>query len=138
MSIAVNPALWLARLLVAAVMALALAPQLASAHANRDHVGSPVPSQAADNEAANPGGTGPAPLAAGLSRPCPGGPGGKCCCGTSPAFPGSGKTALVNSRGWERPVPLRAARSTPSPAGSLLQSQFEYSPALPRAPPTIS
>jgi len=138
MIIAANPVRWLARLLLAAVMALVLAPQLASAHGNRDHVGSPVSSQAGGSEAVNPGGTGPAPLAAGLSRPCPGSPGGKCCCGTSPAFPGSGKISLVDSRGWERPAPLRSTRSKPSAFEPLLQSLFVFSPALPRAPPTIS
>jgi hypothetical protein len=138
MSIAVNPIRWLARLLLAAVVALALAPQLASAHTNREHVGPPVSSQAGGSKSANRGETGPAPLAAGLSRPCPGGPGGKCCCGTSPAFPGSGKISLVDSRGWERPVPSRAARSKPSVFEPLLKSLFVFSPALPRAPPAIS
>jgi hypothetical protein len=119
---------------------LALAPQLAVAHGGHDHGDQPVSQPAG---ADGPADTGQAqaqmpaaPIA--WSKSCPGGSGGKCCCGSTAVSPVSGTIPVVHAGGWSRPAPLCGAEVAPPAADALLHSHFVHSTAFPRAPPLFS
>jgi hypothetical protein len=117
---------------------LAFVPQMAVAHSGHDHGDKPVSQTDGANGTADAGQAQSPATSAAWSKSCPGGSGGKCCCGSSAISLVGGTMPVVHAGGWTRPAPSPGAAAAPPVADALLRSHFVHSIALPRAPPFFS
>jgi hypothetical protein len=117
---------------------LVLVPQMAIAHSGHDHGDKPVSQAVSADDIADAGQAQAPATSAAWSKSCPGGSGGKCCCGSSAISMVGGTMPVVHAGGWSCPAPPPGAAVALPVADASLRSRFFHSTALPRAPPVFS